>query len=137
MSKNYSEDQLIEQPCMDIFQELTWETASVYEGETFGEDGTLGRDSEADVILRTRFYEAIKNLNPNLPKQAYDLAYESVNSNDATKNLADINFEKYNFLKDGIPVNYKDAKGEVVRNKKIKVFDFLRFNQNTKIVIEI
>ena len=26
-------------------------------GETFGEDGTLGRDSEADVILRTRFYE--------------------------------------------------------------------------------
>ena len=29
MSKNYSEDQLIEQPCMDIFQELTWETANV------------------------------------------------------------------------------------------------------------
>ena len=38
MSKDYSEDQLIEQPCMDIFQELTWETANVYEGETFGED---------------------------------------------------------------------------------------------------
>ena len=37
MSKDYSEDQLIEQPCMDIFQELTWETANVYEGETFGE----------------------------------------------------------------------------------------------------
>ena len=96
MSKDYSEDQLIEQPCMDIFQELTWETANVYEGETFGEHGTLGRDSEADVILRTRFYQAIKNLNPNLPKQAYDLAYESINRNDATKNLADINFEKYN-----------------------------------------
>ena len=56
MSKDYSEDQLIEQSCMDIFQELTWEVANVYEGETFGEHGTLGRDSEADVILKTRFY---------------------------------------------------------------------------------
>lgn len=136
MSKNYSEDQLIEQPCMDIFQELTWETANVYEGETFGEDGTIGRDSEADVILRTRFYEAIKNLNPNLPKQAYDLAYESINSNDASKNLADINFEKYNFLKDGIPVNYKDAKGEIVRNKKIKVFDFNNPENNNFIAVQ-
>ena len=136
MSKNYSEDQLIEQPCMDIFQELTWETANVYEGETFGEHGTLGRDSEADVILRTRFYKAIQNLNPNLPKQAYDLAYESINSNDATKNLADINFEKYNFLKDGIPVNYKDAKGEIVRNKKIKVFDFDNPENNNYIAVQ-
>ena len=136
MSKDYSEDQLIEQPCMDIFQELSWETANVYEGETFGEHGTLGRDSEADVILRTRFIEAIKNLNPNLPKQAYDLAYESINSNDATKNLADINFEKYNFLKDGIPVNYKDAKGEIIRNKKIKVFDFDNPDNNNYIAVQ-
>ena len=136
MSKDYSEDQLIEQPCMDIFQELIWETANVYKGETFGEDGTLGRDSEADVILRTRFYEAIKKLNTNLPKQAYDLAYESINSIDVTKNLADINFEKYNFLKDGIPVNYKDAKGEIVRNKKIKVFDFDNPENNNYIAVQ-
>ena len=136
MSKDYSEDQLIEQPCMDIFQGLSWEVANVYEGETFGEGGTLGRDSEADVILRTRFIEAIKKLNPNLPEQAYALAYESINSNDVTKNLADINYEKYNFLKDGIPVNYKDAKGEVVRNKKIKVFDFDNTDNNNYIAVQ-
>ncbi|MDB3967720.1 type I restriction endonuclease subunit R [Flavobacteriaceae bacterium] len=136
MSKNYSEDKLIEQPCMDIFQELSWETADVFKGETFGEHGTLSRDSEADVILRTRFYKAVKNLNPNLPEQAYDLAYESINRNDATKNLIDINFEKYNFLKDGIPVNYKNAKGEIVRNKKIKVFDFDNPENNNYIAVQ-
>ena len=136
MSKNYSEDKLIEQPCMDIFQELSWETANVYKGETFGEHGTLGRDSKADVILRTRFYKAVKNLNPNLPEQAYDLAYESINSNDASKNLVDINFEKYNFLIDGIPVNYKDAKGEIIRNKKIKVFDFDNPENNNYIAVQ-
>ena len=124
MSKEYSEDNLIEQPCMDIFQELGWETEDVYEGETFGENGTLGRDSESDVILRTRFNEAIKRLNPDLPHKAYDLAYEVINSNEVAKGLTDINFEKYNFLKDGIPVNYKNEKGKIVRNKKIKVFDF-------------
>ena len=68
MSKDYSEDKLIEQPCMDIFQELSWETADVFKGETFGEHGTLGRDSKADVILKTRFYKAVKKLNPNLQR---------------------------------------------------------------------
>lgn len=136
MSKDYSEDKLIEQPCMDIFQELFWETADVFKGETFGELGTLGRDSEADVILRTRLYDAIKNLNPNLPEQAYDLAYESIKSHEASKSLVDINFEKYNFLKDGIPVNYKDAKGEIVRNKKIKVFDFDNPENNNYIAVQ-
>ena len=124
MIRKYSEDQLIEQPCMDIFRALQWETANVYQGETYGEQGTIGRDSEADVILKTRFYQAIKKLNPHLPQQAYDLAYENINSNEATKSLADINFEKYEFLKDGIPVTYKNQKGEIIRNKKIKVFDF-------------
>ena len=136
MSRNYSEDKLIEQPCMDIFQELSWETADVFREETFGEHGTLGRDSEADVILKTRFYKAIKTLNPNLPEQAYDFAYESINSNDASKSLVDINFEKYNFLKDGIPVNYKNAKGEIVRNKKIKVFDFDNPENNNYIAVQ-
>ena len=121
---------------MDIFQELNWETSDVFKGETFGEHGTLGRDSEADVILRMRFYDAIKKLNPNLPEQAYDLAYESINSNEASKSLVDINFEKYNFLKDGIPVNYKDAKGEIVRNKKIKVFDFDNPENNNYIAVQ-
>ena len=35
MGGEYTEDKLIEQPCMDIFQDLKWETANVYEGETF------------------------------------------------------------------------------------------------------
>jgi type I restriction enzyme R subunit len=125
MGNNYSEDQLIEQSCIDIFKnQLNWEIANVYQGETFGENGTIGRHSEADVLLKNRFLEVIQKLNPGLPIQAYELAYEIINSDDATKSLADVNFEKHNFLKEGIPVTYKNEKGEIVRNKKIKVFDF-------------
>jgi type I restriction enzyme, R subunit len=125
MGNNYSEDQLIEQTCIDIFKnQLNWEIANVYQGETFGENGTIGRHSESDVLLKNRFFEAIKKLNPNLPIQAYESAYEIINNDDATKSLPDLNFEKHNFLKEGIPVTYKNDKGEIIRNKKIKVFDF-------------
>jgi type I restriction enzyme R subunit len=137
MGNNYSEDQLIEQTCIDIFKnQLQWEIANVYQGETFGANGTIGRDSEADVILKTRFYKAIQQLNPNLPKQAYDLAYEQINNEDATKGLPEINFEKHNFLKDGIPVTYKNEKGEVVRNKKIRVFDFDNIENNNFLAVQ-
>lgn len=137
MGYDYSEDQLIEQTCIDIFKnQLHWEIANVFQGETFGEKGTIGRHSEADVLLKNRFLEAIQKLNPGIPRQAYELAYEIINSDDATKSLADVNFEKHNFLKEGIPVTYKNEKGEIVRNKKIKVFDFDIVENNNFLAVQ-
>lgn len=113
MAHAYSEDLLIEQTCIDIFSnQLHWEIANVYKGETFGADGTLGRESEADVLLKSRFLNAIQKLNPELPAQAYDLAFEIINSDDSTKGLAEINHEKHNYLKDGIPITFKNDKGK-------------------------
>ena len=61
MTHIYTEDQLIEQTCIDIFKnQLQWEIANVYQGETFGADGTLGRESEADILLKGRFLSAIQ-----------------------------------------------------------------------------
>jgi type I restriction enzyme R subunit len=63
MTRNlYSEDALIEQTCIEIFRDqLGWEVDNVYQGEQFGASGTLGRDSEADVILRERFIKLFVN----------------------------------------------------------------------------
>lgn len=137
MANDYSEDKLIEQTCIDIFKnQLQWEIANVYQGETFGENGTIGRASEADVLLKNRFYQAIQKFNPNLPQQAYDLAYELINSDDATKSLPDLNLEKHNYLKEGIPVTYKNEKGEIIRNKKIKVFDYEEADNNDFLAVQ-
>ena len=137
MGNNYSEDQLIEQTYIDIFKnQLLWEIANVYQGETFGENSTIGRHSEADVLLKNRFLEAIQKLNPNLPVSAYELAYEIINNDDATKSLPDLNFEKHNFLKEGIPVTYKNEKNEIIRNKKIKVFDFDTIENNNFLAVQ-
>ena len=50
MSHAYSEDQLVEQPAIGLFEDLGWETVSAAE-ETFGVGGTLGRTTkmEADI----------------------------------------------------------------------------------------
>ena len=125
MSRTFSEDAIVEQPVMDILsQDLAWEVANVYEGETFGASGTIGRDSQTDVLLKHRFLKAIELLNPNLPKVAYTNAYELINANDITKNLSELNHQKYEYLKDGIPVSYKDEDGELVLKQRLKVFDF-------------
>jgi len=137
MGNAYSEDGLIEQTCIDIFKnQLHWEVANVFKGETFGVNGTIGRESEADIILKNRFYDAVTLLNPNLPKQAYDLAFETINSDDSTKGLAEINHEKHNYLKEGIPVTYKNEKGEIIRNKKISVFDFTNAENNNFLAVQ-
>jgi len=124
MIYDYSEDKLIEQTAIKLFRDIGWETANVYHDETFGTGGILGRNSEADVILYSRFYEALHKFNPDLPDQAYFNAYELITAESSTKLLAEINQEKYNYLKEGIPVTFKNEKGEIVRNKKLKIYDY-------------
>ncbi|MCB9293168.1 MAG: hypothetical protein H6559_08625 [Lewinellaceae bacterium] len=48
----------------------------------------------------------------------------------------EINLEKYRYLKDGIPVTYKNEKGEIIRNKKIKVYDFDEPAQNDFLAVQ-
>lgn len=137
MPHAYSEDSLIEQTCIQLLRDqLGWKSIHVYQGESFGATGTLGRDSESEVILRTRFYAAIQSLNPGLPEQAYDEAWQSITGAAATKSLAEINQEKYVALRDGIPVTYKNEKGEIVRNKKIRVFDFEHPDNNDFLAVQ-
>lgn len=78
MANDYSEGRLIEHTCIQLLQELGWDTADVYHGENFGAYGAIGRDTEADVILRARFNKAIRTLNPGLPAQAYETAYQTI-----------------------------------------------------------
>lgn len=125
MSWEYSEDNLIEQTAMELFHEqLGWDTAIAYNKETFGEGSTLGRLNKKEVILTPLFIKHLKKFNPNLPEQAYKNAFEKLTDVSVTKSLGEINFEKYILLKDGIPVDFINDRGEQVKNKKLKVFDF-------------
>ncbi len=124
MNYEYSEDNLIEQTAIELFHNrLGWDTAIAYNKETFGEDSTLSRLTRQEIILKRNFFDKIKQFNPDLPQQAYTQAYEKLLEESSIKTLGELNQEKYFLLRDGVPVDYTNNKGELIKNKFIKVFD--------------
>jgi type I restriction enzyme R subunit len=137
MSYEYSEDNLIEQTAMELFfTRLGWDTAIAYNKETFGEDSTLGRLSKKEVVLKRRFLEKLKEFNPGLPEKAYKDALDKLLEYSITKSLAEINHDKYKLIRDGIPVDYENERGEQIRNKYLKIFDFDKPENNHFIAVQ-
>lgn len=129
MSYEYSEDALIEQATQDVLEELGWKVVTAWHNETFGEDGLLGRDNKSEVILRKYLFQALEELNPDLPKTAYQQAIEQIEQKVADKTLGRINQEKYELIKNGVLVSFTNSKGELVK-KKLKVFNFKEYYKN-------
>lgn len=129
MSYEYSEDGLIEEATQQVLQELGWKVLTAWKKETFGEDGLLGRENKSEVILTRYLKEALIKLNPDLPQLAYNQAIEQISQNVADQSAGRINKEKYELLKNGVPVSFTNDKGELVK-KKLKVFNFNDYKDN-------
>ncbi|MCX6250827.1 MAG: type I restriction endonuclease subunit R [Bacteroidetes bacterium] len=131
MNWEYSEDNLIEQTAIDLFfHKLGWNTVFAYNKESFGEGSTLGHLNKKETIIKRTFFEKIRELNPGLPQKSYEEAFAKLTEESSIKTLAEINFEKYQLMKDGIPVDFINEKGEQVKNKTLKVFDFEETENN-------
>ncbi|MBK6352641.1 MAG: type I restriction endonuclease subunit R [Saprospiraceae bacterium] len=132
----YSEDNLIEQTAIDLFfHQLGWDTLLAYNKESFGEGSSLGRLNKKEVVLKKTFLEKIKEFNPDLPQKAYEEAYNKIIEESITKSLDEINYEKYQLLRNGIPVDFINEKGEQVKNKTLKVFDFDHADNNNFLAV--
>lgn len=129
MSYEYSEDGLIEQATQDVLEDVGWTVLSAWKNESFGEDGLLGRDNKSEVILIRYLMEALEKLNPDLPQQAYDQAITQITQKVADQSLGKVNKEKYELLKNGVPVSFTNDKAELVK-KKLKVFNFNDYEDN-------
>ncbi|WP_067517492.1 hypothetical protein [Endozoicomonas ascidiicola] len=57
----YTEDLLVEQSAINLFESMNWETAVCWD-EVFGDEGTFGRDNRTDVILFSRLQKALKKV---------------------------------------------------------------------------
>ena len=129
MSYEYSEDGLIEQATQDVLEELGWKVITAWKNESFGENSLLGRENKSEIILNRYLLEALVKLNPNLPKTAYEQAIEQIEQKVADKTQSRINKEKYDLLKNGVPVSFTNKNGELIK-KKLKVFDFNNYRDN-------
>ncbi len=118
-----TEDQLVEQPAIQLFATLGWETVSASD-EAIGPTGTLGRETTADVVLVPRLRAALERLNPTAPPEAIALAIESLTRNRATMSLVAANREVYDLLKTGIPVSVPDREHGGQKTERLRVIDW-------------
>ncbi|MEK7336626.1 MAG: type I restriction endonuclease subunit R, partial [Nitrospirota bacterium] len=110
-------------------QALGWETVYAYNAETFGQQGTLGRTSERDVVLVRDLRAALERLNPDIPLAAREQAVEKLTRIDFARSLIQHNREFYGFLRGGVPVEWRDALGET-RHAHARVIDFRNSDYN-------
>lgn len=119
-----NEDTLVQATTTDYLEDqLGWESIYAYNNETFGAEGTLGRQSDKDVVLTRYLGEALVKLNPGLPDAAYQDALRQITETPVTENTLQINSEQYELIKNGVLVQFRNAKGELER-KRLKIFDF-------------
>jgi type I restriction enzyme R subunit len=109
---DYSEDALIEQPAIEVFQELGWETANCFNEKCGGARSTLGRETRSEVVLTRRLRRALEELNSELPEEAISAAVEELTRDRSVMSLAAANREIYNLLREGVPVTVRADEGD-------------------------
>lgn len=129
MSYDYSENIIVQNSAGNLLQnELGWEVKLAYDKEILGENGTFGRMSYKEVLLSRYFRKALAELNPWITNEQITEAEKKMLSHLSTSSLMQINEEKYNFIRDGIPVTVK-SKGKT-ETKRAAVIDFFHAENN-------
>ena len=136
MSHDYSEEKLVQDSACDMLQnKLGWKVAYAYNLEQLGVDGTFGRNSYKEVLLTRYIREAFKRLNPWINEQQIVEAITKLTRRISTASLIQINEEKYNYLRDGIPVTLKRPDGRT-EAKKAVIIDFNNAHNNEFLAVK-
>lgn len=126
----YTEDTLVQQTTAEYLeQHLGWDSVYAYNNEDFGPESLLGRSSDREVVLTRYLREKLVELNPGLPREAYDDALRQIVATSGTQSMAATNREKYDLVRDGVLVTFRNAEGERVR-QRLRVFDFAEPEKN-------
>ena len=129
MSKEFSEDKLIQASAAELLEkELGWTAVYAFD-EVLGLDGTLGRMSYKQVLLPGRFAQALKSLNPWMTGQQVTEAIERMTEYMSSQTLMQINEQKYQYIRDGVPVTRVKTGGET-EEVRAKVIDFASPGKN-------
>ena len=117
--EGYSEDRLVEQPAIELFEHLGWTTVSGLE-ESFGSaepsprlspsgrGSWLGRETKSEVALIPKLRAALERLNPALSADAINFAIEELARDRSAMSLAAANREIWELIRDGVKVSIAD-----------------------------
>jgi len=120
----YTESTLVQQTTAEYLEkQLGWESVYAYNTEDFGPDSLLGRKSDREVVLRRYLHRKLVELNPGLPEDAYNEAVRRITAVTGAQTLLATSREKYELVRDGVQVTFRNDKGERVR-ERLRVIDF-------------
>ena len=124
LNENWIEDAVQEQ-----LEELGWEVLDVF-SEQFGENGTLGRELESEVVLKRHLRTALVKFNPDVPEKAIEEGMLTLAERISTDTIGQANHKKYQLRKGGVPVTYVDDRGEQQQrrssgNRRVHILDVL------------
>jgi type I restriction enzyme, R subunit len=129
----YSEDELVEQPAIALFEELGWDHVGAYH-ETLGPDGTLGRDNRSEVFLTGRLRQALERLNPGMPSEAIEDTIREVTKPRTAMHYARANAEIHALLRDRVEVSVRQPDGTALP-EKLAVIDWEQPENNDFLLV--
>ena len=113
MSYDYSENILVQESAGNLLcDELGWDVQFAYNKEVLGKNGTFGRTSYKEILLKRYFNAALKKFNPWINDEQILEAQRILENRLSTSSLLQINEEKYFLIRDGIKVTVKKPNGE-------------------------
>jgi type I restriction enzyme R subunit len=83
----------------------------------------LGRSNERETVLVRDLRAALVKLNPQLPDKAIEEAICELTHHDFSRSLMQHNQIFYKLIRDGVPVSYRDQKGQLC-HAQATVIDF-------------
>lgn len=119
----YTEDMLVEQPTIRLFNELGWEYKNCFDEFKMGKSD-LGRDTMSDVVLISKLKPSLQKLNPELSDEILDLAIAELTKDRSSMSMTSANKEFYKLIKDGVKVALSAGDDGEERIEKVKVIDW-------------
>ena len=130
MSYDYSENILVQEAAGNLLhKELDWDVVYAYNKEVLGENGTLGRTSYKEILLKRDLRAALQKFNPWITPAQISEAIGTLEQRLSTSSLMQINEEKYFLLRDGVPVTVRRPDGRT-EQRRAMVIDFQNPKEN-------
>ena len=104
MSSRYSEEEAVQKPAGELLGRMGWSVYYCFDDEVLGKEGTLGRESYRDVLLKRDLEYALVELNEHLSEDECKQAVKTLEDVFVSDSLLQTNEAKYKMLRDGIPV---------------------------------
>ena len=124
------EDRLVQQSFADhLHGGLGWDSVYAFNAETFGPHSLLGRANTREVVLLRDLRAAVARLNPDMPQSAREQAVDKLTRTDLARSLVQHNRECHAFIRDGVPVQWRDGAGQL-KYAQAKVVDFRQVANN-------